>query len=60
MKRKKGRIKGFTVIELITAIAIVAVIVTMLSAIFTLGIKANRQAEEIIAITNKAQRFSAR
>ena len=57
MKRQKGKIRGFTVVELITAIAIVAVIVTMLSAIFSLGIKANRQADEIIGITNKAQRF---
>lgn len=53
-KIEKG---GFTVIEVLTSIFIVAILVTMLSVVFNIAIKAYRQADEIIEITNKAQRF---
>ena len=60
MRRSRRRdlsLTGFTVIELLTSIFIIAILVTMLSVVFNQGIKAYRQADEIIDITNKAQIF---
>lgn len=50
-------LRGFTAIELLTSIFIAAILATMLSVVFNQGIKAFRQADEIVDIANKAQRF---
>lgn len=50
------KITGFTLIEVLTSAFIVALLVAILSFVFNMSLKAYRQAEEIIDITNRAQR----
>lgn len=49
--------ESFTIIEVLTSVFIVAILITMLSTVLNLGVKAYRQADEIMEITNRAQRF---
>lgn len=58
MKIRKYNQSAFTVIELLTSIFIVALLVAILSVVFNISIRAFRQADDIVDITNKAQRFT--
>ena len=49
--------RAFTIIEVLTAVFLVGILIGVLSTVFNLGIRAYRQADEIIEITNRAQRF---
>ena len=53
----KNNTKSFTIIELLTAIFIVALLTAILSVVFNVGLKIYKQGDEIVEISNIAQRF---